>query len=99
MPVFILMTKLGPNALRDSESRRAMGRLWLDKVQKSCPEVKWISHYAIFGPYDFMDIFEAPEVGTAQRVALISRAEGAVTAESWHALPYDEFLEVLDEVE
>jgi uncharacterized protein with GYD domain len=99
MAVFILMTKLGSNALRDAENREAMGRLWLDKVARSCPDVRWISHYAIFGPYDFMDIFEAPDVETAQRVSLISRAEGAVSAESWHALPYDEFLRVLDEVE
>jgi uncharacterized protein with GYD domain len=45
-----------------------------------------------------MDIYEAPDVDTAHRVSLISRAEGALTAESWPALPYDRFLEILEDV-
>ena len=62
------------------------------------PDVKWISHYALLGRYDFMDIYEAPDVETAHRVSLISRAEGAVTAESWPALPYDQFLGLMAKV-
>jgi uncharacterized protein with GYD domain len=76
-----------------------MGREWLKKVKRACPEVKWLAHYAILGPYDFMDIYEAPNVETAHKVSLISRAEGAVSAESWQALPYDDFLELLAEVQ
>ena len=37
---------------------------------------------------------EAPDIDTAHRVSLISRAEGAVMAESWPAMPYDEFLKL-----
>jgi uncharacterized protein with GYD domain len=66
--------------------------------QTACPEVKWHAHYAILGPYDFMDIYDAPDVDTAHKVSLISRAEGAVAAESWQALPYERFLEVLEQV-
>jgi uncharacterized protein with GYD domain len=46
-----------------------------------------------------MDIYDAPDVTTAHKVSLISRAEGAVSAESWQALPYDDFLDLLAEVE
>jgi uncharacterized protein with GYD domain len=99
MPRFVQMTRLAPESVRDAEVRRAMGRQWLNKVKATCPEVKWIAHYAILGPYDFMDIYEAPSVETAHKVSLISRAEGAVTAESWQAMPYDQFLELLEEVE
>ncbi len=99
MPRFVLMTKLAPEAVRDAKVRRAMGRAWLHKVKAACPEVKWVAHYAILGPYDFMDIYEAPDVETAHKVSVISRAEGAVSAESWQALPYDEFLALLEEVE
>jgi len=98
MPVFILMTRLEPKALHDAPGRRAMGKEWLTKVKIACPEVKWLAHYAILGPYAFMDIYEAPDVETAHRVSLISRAEGALTAESWQALPYERFLDLLDEV-
>ena len=98
MPRFVLMTRLAPESLKDADVRRAMGRAWLKKVQTSCPEVQWLAHYAILGPYDFMDIYDDPTVETAHKVSLISRAEGAVSAESWQALPYDDFLELLEQV-
>ena len=99
MPRFVLMTRLAPESLHDAEVRRAMGRAWLKKVQTACPEVEWIAHYAILGPYDFMDIYYAPTIETAHKVSLISRAEGAVSAESWQAMPYDDFLHLLEEVD
>ncbi len=99
MPTFVLMTKLSPGTMHDAPGRRAMGKEWLHKVRERCPDVKWIAHYAILGPYDFMDIYDAPDVETAHKVSLISRVEGAVTAESWQALPYDKFLKLLDAVD
>lgn len=99
MPTFILMTKLGQNAMHDAKGRRDTGRAWLDKVKALVPAVRFVAHYAIFGPYDFLDIFETDDVESAQRVALISRAEGAVSVETWGALPYDRFLELLDRVD
>ena len=98
MPVFVLMTRMTPEATKDAKGRRAMGKDWLHRVKSACPDVKWIAHYALLGPYDFMDIYDAPDVETAHRVSLISRSEGALTAESWQALPYDEFLKQLERV-
>jgi len=98
MPVFILMTRLAPEAVHDARGRRALGKEWLKRVRETCPEVKWIGHYALLGPYDFMDLYEAPDAETAHRVSLISRAEGALTAESWPAVPYEEYLKILSEV-
>jgi uncharacterized protein with GYD domain len=99
MPTFILMTKLGQNAMQDARGRRDMGRAWLDKVKTQVPGVHFVGHYAIFGPYDFLDILETDDVEAAQRVALISRAEGAVSVETWGALPYDRFLKLLERLD
>ena len=99
MPTFVLMTRLAPETIQDAERRRAMGKGWLKKVHAACPEVKFLQHYALLGPYDFMDVYEAPDVETAHRVSLISRAGGALAAESWQALPYDDFLELLEQVQ
>jgi uncharacterized protein with GYD domain len=99
MPTFVLMTRLAPEALADARGRRAMGKEWLKRVHEFCPDVKWLAHYALLGPYDFMDIYDAPDAETAHRVSLISRSEGAVTAESWQALPYDRFLGLMEELE
>ena len=89
MPTYVLMTRLAPESLHDARGRRSVGKAWMDKVRKACPEVTWLAHYAILGPYDFMDIYEAPDEDTAHKVSLISRAEGALTAEGWGAMPYD----------
>jgi uncharacterized protein with GYD domain len=99
MSLFVLMTRLAPESVHDAGGRRAMGKEWIKRVKKLCPEVKFVAHYAILGPYDFMDIYDAPDVETAHRVSLISRTEGAVSAESWQALPYDRFLKLLEEVQ
>jgi len=99
MALFVLMTRVSPETLHDARVRRAMGKEWLAKVKAACPEVHWVGHYALLGQWDFLDIYEAPDTETAHRVALISRAEGAVTCESWPALPYERFLQVLESVQ
>ena len=99
MPTFVLMTRLAPESMEHARGRRAMGKEGIEKVKTICPQVTWVAHYALLGPYDFMDIYEAPDVETAQRVSLVSRAEGALTAESWPAIAYDRFLGLLEEVE
>jgi uncharacterized protein with GYD domain len=98
MPIFILMTRLAPDTMKDATDRRARGKEWLHKVSDACPNVKWLAHYAILGPYDFMDIYEAPDAQTAHRVSLISRAQGALSVESWGALPYEDYLQVLEQI-
>ncbi len=99
MPRFVLMTRLSPESMQDARGRRAVGKEWIQKVHTCCPEVKWLAHYALLGPYDFMDIYEAPDVETAHRISMISRSEGALSAESWPALPYDEFLKQMEQIQ
>jgi len=88
---YILMTKLSQSLL-EPQGRKTAGTEWMKSVEKHCPEVKWIAHYALLGQYDFMDIYEAPNDDVAMKVSLLSRAKGAVTAESWPAVPYERFL-------
>lgn len=99
MPTFVLMTKLSPEVMGDPKGRKALGKEWLEKVHTNCPDVQWISHYALLGRYDFMDIYEAPDLETAHKVSYISRAEGAVEAESWQAIPWDRYVEMVDGLE
>lgn len=98
MPTFALMTKLAAGDLHDAAGRRTVGKDWLQQVRATCPAVKFVAHYAILGPWDFMDIYEAPDVETAHTVSILSRARGAVAVESWQLLPYDDFLKVLEKV-
>ncbi len=99
MPTYVLMTKLAPEVLSDPRGRKVVGHEWKKLVDKVCPEVKWIAHYALLGRYDFMDIYEAPDDAVAHKVSLLSRERGATSAESWPALAYDRFLEIATTVE
>jgi uncharacterized protein with GYD domain len=99
MPIFVLMTKLAPGAIQSAKDRKGRGRAWIQKVAQKAPGVKWIAHYALLGRYDFMDIYEAPDDATAHTVSLISRQEGAVSAESWLAMPYDAHLKLLEDID
>jgi len=63
-------------------------------VKEKCPEVKFVAHYGLLGSFDFMDIYEAPDEETATKVSMISLAHGAMTAESWIAIPYKRIVEL-----
>ena len=99
MPNYVLMTRLSMEVARDPRGRKTVGAEWKRKVDELCPEVKWVAHYALLGPYDFMDIYEAPSDEVAHKVSMVSRVFGAVRAESWPAIPYDAFLAIADAVE
>jgi uncharacterized protein with GYD domain len=100
MQTYVLMTKLGPSESGDlPRERRRKGQAWKRTVEALCPGIRWVAHYALLGPYDFMDIYEAPDEETAFKISLLSRAEGAITAESWPAARYEEFLRVSEEVQ
>ena len=60
MATYILLTKLSPEVAKQMKDRAQIGRAWLEQVKTKCPEVKFVSHYALLGDYDFLDIFEAP---------------------------------------
>jgi uncharacterized protein with GYD domain len=96
MPIYILATKLqNPDLV---EKRKEQGEKFLKLVKEKVPGISWISHYAVLGPYDFLDIFEAKDEQEAAKVSLLSRAAGANFAESWTVIPYSDFLKITEEL-
>ena len=98
MATYVLMTKMGPEIYKDMGQREQIGQAWKRAIASKCPEVKFQSHYALLGPYDFMDIYEAPNEEVAAKVSMISLANGALKAESWVAIPYQRFVELSKEI-
>ncbi len=94
MPTFALMTKLAPAEVKKPSLRAQRGRRWMARVRAQCPGVKWIAHYAMLGPYDFLDIYEAPDEEAAAKVSLITLAMGASAAESWTLSPSDRYVKL-----
>ena len=98
MATYMLMTKLSPEITANMKDRASQGRAWLDQVKEKCPEVKFIAHYGLLGPFDFCDIYEAPNEDTAAKVSMISLANGATQAESWITIPYKKVLDLVNEI-
>ena len=98
MSTYVLLTKLTPEVMKDLKHREKIGKKWMDDVSKKCPDVKFLAHYALLGRYDFMDIFEAPDEKTAAKVSMITLSTGAFQVESWTAIPYNDFLGLVDEL-
>ena len=98
MSTFILLTKLAPETTNQLKDRAKSSHDWYTHVKEKCPKVKFLAHYALLGQYDFLDIYEAPDEETAAKVSMISRTEGALSAESLIAIPHKRFLELTGEL-
>lgn len=91
MATFVMLTKLTPETVRSPGDLRKLEKTVSERIRKECPEAKWVANYAILGPYDYLDLFEAPDTETAAKVALIVRSFGHATTETWVATPWDRF--------
>jgi len=95
MPMFVMLIKLSPELARDFKSMEEIGKKVGARYREACPGVNVTTHLALLGPYDFMDILEAPSEETAFRMAAVILASGmASSVETWTALPYQKLLEV-----
>jgi uncharacterized protein with GYD domain len=95
MALYVLMTKLTPEISADLKKREAIGKEWKKRVDETCPDVKWKAHYALLGPYDFMDVYEADNAESAAKVSMITRAGGALSVETWPAFQWTDWLDLV----
>ena len=54
--------------------------------------VRVISQYAVLGPYDFVNIVEAPNNETIAKVSIELGSRGTIKIVSMAAIPIDEFI-------
>jgi uncharacterized protein with GYD domain len=87
-----MLTRLSPEALTRPGAVAELNKKVAERIGQECPGVKWIANYAVLGPCDYMDVFEAPDTDTATRVSLLIRSFGHATTETWLATPWDRFL-------
>ncbi|GIW04298.1 MAG: hypothetical protein KatS3mg059_0918 [Thermomicrobiales bacterium] len=94
MAVFILLTEVAPAAANPGELA-ALGDLVTERLRVECPQARWLASYATFGPWDYLDIFEAPDETIAAQVAMIVRGSAPARTVVWPAIPWEQFRQML----
>ena len=90
MPIFILLSNLtaqGVQTLKSNPDR-------LRAVNKDVEELgaKVLHQWATLGPFDFINVVEAPDEQTMARVSLELGSRGTVRYETLSAIPVDDFI-------
>jgi uncharacterized protein with GYD domain len=95
MPMYAMLTSLSPDAVTDPEAIEALGQRVTEKLNRECPEARWIASYAVLGPCDYLDLFEAPDNEAASKVSVVVRSFGHASTEIWPVTPWERFLDIV----
>lgn len=95
MNTFIMLTRVSHEGLHSPQALESLEQEVMTQVRSQCPDVSWLHSYAVLGPYDYMDIFEAPDVAAAMRVATLIRTLGHAESEVWPATAWGTFKDML----
>jgi uncharacterized protein with GYD domain len=94
MPTYILLSNLtvqGVQTLKSNPDR-------LREVNRDVEELgaKVVHQWATLGPFDFVNVVEAPDEQTIARVSVALGARGSARLQTLPALTIDEFLGALE---
>jgi len=95
MATFLMLTRLSPDAIRSPKSLEELERKAMERIRAECSGVKWLANYAILGPYDYLDIFQAPDMETAFKVATLIRTLGHAQTEVWSGIEWAKFKDMV----
>ena len=93
MPRYVMLSTLGPDGaatLQENPERVKQVNADVEKMG-----VRVLEQYALLGPYDFLNILEAPDERTMAKVAAMLGARGTLKTLTLTAIPVDEFVELL----
>ena len=93
MPVYIMLSNLtaqGVQTLKANPER-------LREVNRDVEELgaKVLHQWATLGPFDFVNVIEAPDAATIARISVALGARGSAKLQTLTALEIDEFLGVM----
>jgi uncharacterized protein with GYD domain len=95
MTTFIMLTRLAHGSLSSPRTLEELEKAVMARIESECAGVKWIGNYTVLGPYDYLDIFEAPDLDTAAKVSTVVRTFGHAHTEIWPATSWARFKELI----
>ena len=90
MATFILLSSLTDDGAQTIKDEPARIKQVNDELQHM--GVRVVNQWAVLGPYDFVNVVEAPDILTIARVSAELSARGSVRIMSLPAIPIDEFI-------
>ena len=94
MPTYILLSNLTAQGVQTLKSNPARLREVNNDVEELGARV--LHQWATLGPFDFVNVVEAPDAATIARVSVALGARGSAKLQTRTALTIDEFLTALD---
>lgn len=93
MPTYILLSTLSPHGVGTLKHNP----MRLKEVNKEIEQMgaRVVEQWAVLGPYDFVNIVEAPDERVIARVSVELAARGTAHFQTLTAIPVDEFLALL----
>ncbi|MHC6054018.1 GYD domain-containing protein [Ralstonia solanacearum] len=95
MADFILLTRLSPESLKSPSGIETLEQRTVKQIEKACPGIEWKHSYALLGPYDYLDVFSAPDMETAFKGSAIMRTLGRSHSEVWPATEWKSFKSII----
>ena len=93
MPTYILLTNLTAQGIQTLKSNPDR----LREVNRDVEELgaRVLHQWATLGPFDFVNVVEAPDAATVARVSVELGARGSAQLQTLTALSIEEFLQTL----
>jgi uncharacterized protein with GYD domain len=95
MGEYIMLTRLSDGAVQSPRTLEDLEKKVMERIRSECPRIEWVHNYAVLGPYDYLDVFRAPDNTEAFKVAAIIRSFGRARTEVWPASEWSGFKDLI----